>query len=206
MSPGSSAKETPTPHAPVEVRIREALERISAAHGAFLQELATGAELSALQAQVLMILLTRPLVAPTTTALARECRVRTSTMSDAIAALAQKGLVTTERARHDMRIHTHRLTPDGLRKARKLRSQYARFDSALSVLSLSERESLLRLLLSTIGALWHGGIITVDRSCATCRFHRDSPGSPAGFCELLGETLTPLSLRTECPEHQAGEP
>lgn len=178
------------------------MERIAAARGGFLQELATGAGASALQAEVLLILLNRPLVTPTTGSLARECRVRDSTMSDALASLARKGLVATEVNLQDKRVHTHRLTADGRRTARALRRQYSRFDNALAALPPEDKQSLLRLLLSAIEALWHAGVITVDRSCATCRFHKDDPRSPAGFCDLLGQILTPATLRTECAEHE----
>lgn len=177
----------------VAARVAAALERIGAARRSLLQDIATHHGLSALQVEIL-----RHVHAISTihgTALARELGVSTPTISDAVAALRTKGLVE-QRPGTDARTRSIHLTVSGQTTARSIEADLAPFERACATAGPAG----LTAALAVIHGLWREGVLTVDRSCATCRHHLAGPTS-AGRCDLLGIDLTGQTLRIDCPDH-----
>lgn len=134
--------------------------------------------------------------------LAGELDVSQPTVSDAVATLAKRGLIARERDPDDLRSTLIRLTDEGVDLAADLSSEIGPILTARSG-TASERATTLRVLLGEIGRLQHAGVITVNRSCLTCRHYQPSTGRSAARCLLLGAALRDRDLRVDCAEHQA---
>ena len=174
-------------------RLAAALERIAHARRALMQDIATRAGLSALQAEILRHVHAS---GPTSgSALAQEFGVTTPTVSDAIAALRHKGFVE-QRPGVDARTRSVHLTPSGLQVASRVDADLAPFRQACA----EAGPAGVTAALDVIHGLWREGVLSVDRSCATCRHHLAGP-TPSGHCDLLGVALTPETLRVDCPDH-----
>ena len=176
-------------------RLASALERIANARRALLQDIATRNGLSPLQVEILRHVHAS---GPTSgSVLSREFGVTTPTVSDAVAALRDKGYVE-QRPGVDARTRAVHPTNVGLRLVERIEADLAPFRQACE----EAGPAGLAAALDVIHGLWRAGVLTVDRSCATCRHHLAGP-TPAGRCELLGIALTPQTLRVDCPEHAA---
>ncbi|MFF5207308.1 MarR family winged helix-turn-helix transcriptional regulator [Streptosporangium sp. NPDC000396] len=189
-------------------RLADALERLTTA----VRTLAvTGAQahgLSVVQLHALLALASHPAERRRVGALAEEFAVTAPTMSDAVGALERKGLVARTPVPGDARRRELVLTSDGERLAARLDGWDDPLVDTVGALPRGEREALLRAALDLIAGMHRAGVITVDRSCVSCRFfHRDvrqDPGAPH-FCALLEQPLPPADLRVDCPEHLPGE-
>jgi hypothetical protein len=137
--------------------------------------------------------------------LAQEFNLTPATMSDAVDALEEKGLVVRRPWPEDGRVVTLRLTAQGRRHAEKLSRWSEELHNQLAHFPTEEKERALGFLLKFIEALYRAGIITVARVCLTCRFFRPHahPDSPAPHhCALLDKPLAEGDLRVDCPEHE----
>lgn len=61
----------------------------------------------------------------------------------------------------------------------------------------TERATTLRILLGEIARLQDAGVITVNRSCLTCRHYQPPGGRSLARCLLLGTTLADRDLRLD---------
>lgn len=187
-------------------RIEAAVDRIGEARRAFIQEVATARGLTPLQVAVIDRLAGgEPSVAPTTGGLAADLQVRPATVSDAVAALVAKGLVRSDTDPADGRRRIHTLTPGGRRTARELARDLAPLRDAFAGATDDEAGPVLRSLLRIIARLNAAGVVTADRSCATCT-HFDPGRGPAGWCLLMGVPLADGDLRVRCPDHRRVAP
>lgn len=187
---------------PIDSRLADALERVG--HVLRTQVRAAGAEhgLSPIQAQLLMRIATVDQPDREPGRLARWFDVSRPTVSDATAALRRKDLLTHEPVSGDRRRTRLVLTPGG----RKVAGQLAGWDepvrAELAAHPPSAKASTLALLLDLIGRMQQSGLVSVARTCTTCRFYRPpAEPVPAGHCTLLDVPLPPESLRLDCPEH-----
>src|SRR6266568_4958554 len=122
--------------------------------------------------------------------LADRLAVATATVSDSVAALARKGLVTKQRDPADAEEAAG--WPDVLLEA-------------VRTLEADEQAALYRALLKTVRALQVRGRIPVSQMCVTCRFFR--PDAHAGalrphHCALVDAPFGDAQIRLDCPEHQ----
>lgn len=188
---------------PIDSRLADALERVG--HVLRTQLRAAGAEhgLSPIQAQLLMRVATVDQPGREPGRLARWFDVSSPTVSDAIAALRRKELVTDEPVSGDRRRTRLALTPSG----RELAGQLAGWDepvrAELAALAPWAKANTYALLVELIGRMQQSGLVGVARTCTTCRFYRPPTDPvPAGHCTLLDVPLPPESLRLDCPEHE----
>lgn len=188
-----------TPVPSVAEKTVAALERLAVAHRAFGQQVATEHRLTPLQVQLLELVAAGPPPPARVEALRRELQLSQPTVSDAAAALHAKGLIRREPDPADGRRHLLTLTPAGGRVTDQLAHRHRRLVSAVAALPADQREEILGSLLQLIAALHRAGVITVARTCLTCRFHAVRGGH---YCTLLELALTPGDLRVNCPEHQ----
>ncbi len=141
--------------------------------------------------------------------LARELGVTAATTSDAVAALAQKGLVRKSRAGDDARALRLELSAAGKREAARAREWPEAFLASAGTLSDEEQGVLLRTLTKLIRRLQLEGRIPVARMCASCRFFRPHAYRDAArphHCDFVGAAFGERELRLECAEHVPAEP
>lgn len=185
---------------PADERLLAAIDRLARARRAFTQEVATAAGLSPLQADLLALLAADPPPEHRAADLARELDVRAATIADALRALHRKGLVTERVDPADGRRKILGLTARGRRLAAQVARARQSITNALAELPEEVARAGLLAVLEMIAVLHRHGIVTVDRSCLTCRFRR-LDGSAVGYCTLLDAPLTPATVRVDCPEH-----
>lgn len=138
--------------------------------------------------------------------LADRLAVATATVSDSVAALARKGLVTKQRDPADARAVAVFLTVTGQAEAEEAAGWPDVLLEAVRTLDGAEQAAMYRALLKTVRALQLRGRIPVSQMCVTCRFFR--PYAHAGapqphHCALVDAPFGDAQIRLECPEHQA---
>jgi DNA-binding MarR family transcriptional regulator len=191
-------------HLDVDRKIAAALERVAQALKVMLWDEAKTHRLSPLQAGVLIHLLSVPEPAARVGSLARDFDVSQPTMSDAVAALHRKGLITKRSTASDARAATLSLTADGKALAVRMGGWNETLRTRLKQLPDDDKSVVLRFLFDLIRSLQEAGVITVARMCITCRFFRPhgDPTQPGRhFCALLKVPLEESALRIDCPEH-----
>lgn len=187
----------------LDERLCAAIERLGQARRAHLQMLGTRHGVSPLQLEVLRVLAERS--GPGIAAVAKELDVAVPTVTDAVGALQRKGLVLVGIDPADRRRRQVHLTADGQSLGRDITVERTVMREGLAAATVADKAAALSVLLDVIGTLHRRGVISVDRSCRTCRFHRQQ-GGPAGYCTLLDIPLTRVELRVDCPEHQPLRP
>lgn len=218
---------------PLDQRLLDAMERLAQGRRAFLQDIATQRELSPLQIDVLSTLDGDSDLAPELAlagGLARRLDVAASTIADATATLRRKGLLTDRPDPADRRRRRLVLTDAGRATAAAIAAERQVAQQALTGLDPEAKAAALDVVLTLIANLHERGVITLDRSCKTCRFRIPAiavavaaepavaavaDGGPDGaragtevtapvgdHCSLLDQPLRPVDLRVVCPEHQ----
>ncbi|MCS7221270.1 MAG: MarR family winged helix-turn-helix transcriptional regulator [Anaerolineae bacterium] len=189
----------------VASKVVAALERLCQAFRVLLWEEAKVHHLSPIQIQFLVYLLYHSPELCRISQLAREFGLTQATVSDAIAALEGKALVSREPWHGDRRVSTLKLTPTGRELAVRLSTWAEVIGQCVSTFPFEEQEAILRFLMQLIESLHRAGIISVARMCITCRFfqpnvapHSDSPH----YCRLINKPLTNSELRIDCPDHE----
>jgi DNA-binding MarR family transcriptional regulator len=180
-------------------RLAGALERIAHAVRALRQDQASAHGLTPLQVDLLLHLAHRD--APERRRAARLAELldlAPPTVSDALAALARKGHLKRRRDETDGRSSVIVLTASGRRLSGALALETG-LDEAVAGLDSDDRATTLASLLEIITVLHRRGVISVARTCLTCRFMiSDGDGRR---CTLLGIALDDTDLRVDCPEH-----
>lgn len=179
-------------------RLADAVERLGDAARAMLRRAAAAEGLSPTQAQLLLRITSATAPREGTGALAGWLEVSAPTVSDALGSLAGKGLAGRGLP-PDPRAWA--ATPRGDEVARRLRHWRDPLLAALHDQPAARRAEALNSLLGVIAALNAHGHISTARTCLTCRFLRDDPGSDRSWCTLLDTALAPADLRVDCPEH-----
>ncbi|MBC8092589.1 MAG: MarR family transcriptional regulator, partial [Pseudonocardia sp.] len=182
-------------------RVCAALERLGSAQRSATQEVATRNGLSRLQVEVLRLVAGGHPPAPQVGALGRELGVSQPTVSDAVARLHAKGLLTRDVDGNDRRVAHLALTRDGRQLATRLSQGGARMVSAVASMPAPQQEQTLSTLLALIASLADAGVVGVVRTCSTCRFFQQR--RDVDHCGLLDLPLPARALRVNCPEHEA---
>lgn len=180
-------------------KVLAAVERLGRALRAARQQAATRHGLSLLGVSVLETLADRR--SRRVGDLALELDVTQPTVSDAVAALERHGLIERHRDPADLRSTLVGLTRSGARVAAAVASELAPLLAAATG-AATERATTLRTLLGEIARLQDAGVITVNRSCLTCRHYQPPGGRSLARCLLLGTALADRDLRLDCPEHE----
>lgn len=187
----------------LDTKLVAALERVGQALRMQQWDLAKEHGLNPAQVQVLCRLSVDRSPRRRVSVLADELGVSRPTMSDTVAALRRKGLV--ERAPVPRGgAYTLTLTGRGRAVAAQAAGWGDQVQAQIAAMARDDKEQMLGLLLELIAKLHQQGIITVARTCLSCRFlKRDTHGSGHHHCALLDAPLTSGDLRVDCPEHQA---
>lgn len=187
----------------LDARLAAAAERLGHAARLLLRTAAARHGLSIVQAQLLLRLAADLTGASASVAALTEWfDVRQPTISDAVSALERKGLLVKTRQARRQRLE---LTPIGRDAAHDLSGWDAPLQAALRDQPSAARGAALAVMLQAIASLHASGVVTVARSCTTCRFFRPqahpTPDAPH-HCALLDLPLRLTDLRLDCPEHE----
>ncbi len=168
-----------------------------------------GRGLSPTQAQILTLLRARGPEGCRLLDLARSLALTPPTVSEAVRALARKGLVLKRRSPGDARALRLGLTEEGERRAALLAGWPDALLEAVHRLSPDEQAALLAALVKMILVLQERGRIPLQRMCPTCTYFRAnaSPGAERPhLCAFTGAALGDTDFRLDCPDHAAGAP
>jgi DNA-binding MarR family transcriptional regulator len=186
-------------------RVTTGLSKIGLALRTEAWQQATVRGLTPTQGQILGLLRDRP-QGWRLAEVADQLGVTPATASDAVSALADKGLVAKRRTSKDARALAVTLTAKGRREASRASGWPDFLSSAVGVLGPAEQEALLLALVKVIRDLQEQGRIPVSRMCVTCRFFRPHahPGSDRPHhCLFVDAPFGDRSLRLDCVDHQS---
>ena len=168
--------------ADLDRKVLAAVERLGRALRAARQDVATRHEVSLLGLSVIETLADgRPRRVGD---LAAELDVSQPTVSDAVTVLDKRGLIRRDRDPADLRSTLVALTDDG---------DHLPADTATE---------LAPLLAAGSARLQAAGVITVNRSCLSCRHYQPPGPRSRARCLLLATALADRDLRVDCPEHE----
>lgn len=187
----------------IHSRIADALARLGAITRAHEQRESQSEAISPLQSRALVVLHRRK--ALRIGELARELLVSYGTISVAVAALEQKGLVTRSADAEEHRAVNVALTRRGLRLARAADQWQAQLlEPAVADLDETTSARLLATLLHLLRSLERQGLISTTRMCLSCRYFEPGGGKDGRphYCGLLEASIGNAELRVDCPEHE----
>lgn len=187
-----------------DVKIAAALERIAHAFKILQLKEGKGRNLSPIQMQILMFTHFHDQQLCTVSYLSREFDLTKPTISDAVRVLLQKGLVTKIPDSADSRSYYIKPTAEGQREITAMEGFGAPVLRPLQNLGREEKQQLLEALFQIIRHLNKAGVISVQRSCHSCRFYKTQEGQP--YCNLLNARLANEDIRLDCPEYQPARP
>lgn len=185
--------------ADLDRKVLAAVERLGRALRAARQEFATRHDVSLLGLSVIETLSDgRPRRVGD---LAAELDVSQPTVSDAVTVLGKRGLIRRDRDPADLRSTLVALTDDGSHLAVDAATELAPLLAARTS-TAADRATTLRVLLGEIARLQDAGVITVNRSCLSCRHYQPPGVRSQARCLLLASALADRDLRVDCPEHE----
>jgi len=185
----------------LDQRFIAAVERLGRALRVARQQIATAQKISLLQLQLVESL--AGLGSRRVGELAGELDVTQPTVSDALAVLEEKGIVRRERDSTDGRATVVVLTSSGLTLAGEIAKALGPLVDAKRASNDDDQAVALKALLEEIHRLQRNGVITVNRSCLSCRHFQPPAGSKTGHCLFLDEPLSNRDLRVDCSDHLA---
>lgn len=193
---------------PVPIRLREGFERIATVLRADIRNSAGQEYLNPVQAQVLMLLSSRP-AGLRAKEIATHLKVSAPSIADTLAALERKQLVDRQSDSADARAVTVRLTDNGRSSAAAVDAGASQVTDALLRLSRAEQAGLLFTQVKLIRTLQIAGAIPVQRMCVSCRHFRPNAHPGAGsphHCAFVNAPIGDRDLRLDCGEHEAADP
>lgn len=183
-------------------RIVDALDRIARGLRTHRQAIAGGLGLTPLQLDLLLAVDELPARAGPATpgVLARELGVRQPTVTEALATLERKGRIRRGTDATDRRRTVVELADAGRAAVGEARLGRRMVEDRLRAQPEQAQGASLEALLSMIEGLLDAGVLSVARTCTTCRFFERHDGDAR--CGLLEMPLPPRALRVDCPEHE----
>ena len=192
---------------PIHTRIADALARLSALQRYEENQQSRNAGLSPLQARALVTIRRRSSVR--LGALANELLVTEGTLSAAVSALEEKGLVVKRSDPAEHRAVNLELTRKGTTASRHAeRWAGDQIEPAMSELDEGEASTLLKSLLKLLRAFERQGAIAEARMCFSCRHFvpKGGSGTRRHYCGLLEQAIGEIDLQVECPDHEPASP
>ncbi|MDT8347805.1 MAG: MarR family winged helix-turn-helix transcriptional regulator [Flavobacteriaceae bacterium] len=183
-----------------DLKIIAALERITQAFKALLQEESNRYKLSPIQLQTLLFINFHSSEKCTVSYLAEEFNVTKATISDAIKSLYAKALVIKTPNKTDARSYRLALTEKGIHIADKAKGFTEQMHHPITAMEEAEKSVMLHNLLEIIRHMFDCGVISKQRMCFSCRFYKPKNGE--SYCELLKQNLSITDLRLDCPEYE----
>lgn len=160
---------------------------------------------SPLQLQILIDLAQQAGGARTAGVLAQRYGVSAPTLSDSLAVLTRRKLVSARASARDARQRELSLTAKGRTMAERALGELDQLVRVCGEMPRDERERALSTTVDLVRRFSELGWIRADRMCSTCRFfeRERSPQSTAPhWCRLIERPLAAADLRVDCPEHE----
>ncbi len=187
----------------IDRTIAAALDKLTQVQRILLWDIAKHEKLSPIQIQFLLHLQRYPDALRTVSVLAREFDLTKATVSDALSALEDKGIIARERDEADRRSHIVRLTAKGARLADRVGPWQDALVRHIGRLPRADRERLLGSLMTLIKSLHDDGVISVARMCIACEnFVRGRDGEPHR-CVLAGHAIAEADLSIGCAHYRS---
>ncbi len=184
----------------LDSKIISGLERISEAFKALLWEKAKVLGISPIQIQILIFIRYHQADLCNVSHLAKEFNLTKPTISDAIRVLEKKKLLTKVHDHRDQRRFTLVLTSLGDDIVTQTEDFADPFIKPLNQVRTEEKNQLFNTISKLINQLHKTGVLSVQRSCYSCRFFR--PGTSKDYCALLERDLKSGDIRLDCPEYE----
>lgn len=177
------------------------LERISQAFKVLLWDKAKEYGLSPIQIQILVFISYHKDDLNNVSLLAKEFNVTKPTISDAVKVLDKKGLVVKEYSATDSRSFHIFPSEKGKQIVAATESFAEPITEQFEILGEGEKVQFFNTLSKLIFRLNKRGILTVQRTCTSCRFYQKTDA--LHYCALLQTSLADAEIRLDCPEFEA---
>lgn len=191
---------------PVKVTTGLAKVGIAMRHHAWAQSGRRG--LNPTQGQLLALLLAAGGAGLRVSGLAERLAVAPSTVSDSVAALERKQLVSRQRDPSDARAVVVFLTALGQSEAQAAAGWPDVLLEAVGALTAEEQATLYRALIKMVRSLQLRGRIPVSRMCVSCTYFRPNAyvsTTAPHHCALVDAPFGDAQLRLDCPEHEKAD-
>lgn len=189
----------------IDSKIVATLERLSQALRTLLWDMAKREKLSPIQIQFLLYLSSHPKEQRRVSNLAKEFDLTQATVSGAIGALMEKGLISKKLWQKDMRVYTLELTPSGKRMAVRLSGWQTAIKEQITQFSSETKETVIIFLMELLVSLQRAGLISIARMCIACSFFQRyaHPGSERPHhCKLTDRPIANSELKIDCDKHK----
>ena len=187
----------------IDEKVISAIERVGYAFRVLQWDASKRARITPLQLQLLGRLLRLPEERCTVSQLAVDLALTKATVSDAVRALAGKGLVVKRRSARDGRIAALELTESGQVRAVELSGWKEVVKDQLAAFGNETKEEVFVFLAQFITRLMGEGVISSSRMCLSCSHYRTDDGADCrgGFCSLTERSVGGKDIRVDCNTH-----
>jgi len=187
-------------HADLSSKIVAGLERTAGAFRVLLWEHAKVIGLSPIQIQLLLFISFHAESLCNVSHLAHEFNLTKATISEAIRVLHKKKLIEKNPSPVDKRAYSIALTAEGEAVVGETEHFANPIRVATEQLPIEEQEQFFKSLSKLIFGLNRAGILTVQRTCYSCRFYEK--GEKTSFCRLMEKPLLDTDIRLDCAEYE----
>jgi len=184
----------------ISSKIVAGMERISEVFKILLWEKAKLVGLSPIQIQILIFIAFHKQNLCNVSHLAKEFNITKPTISDAVKALDKKKLIIKDFSSPDSRRYSILLSELGTNMVSKTYNFSNPLKNQINSFSQIELESMFKTLSELIYKLNRTGILNIQRTCYSCKFHQKQQKSD--YCNLLQKQLLNEEIRLDCPEHE----
>jgi len=184
----------------ISSKIVAGLERISEAFKVLLWEKAKLLGLSPIQIQILIFISYHKNEFCNVSHLAKEFNITKPTISDAVRVLDKKGMITKDYSSKDSRSYSIGLSNSGKNIVAETENFANPLKNQLKGIQRTDLENLFGTLSKLIYKLNRNGILTVQRTCYSCKFFPQTGNKD--YCNLLDKELLNFDIRLDCPEHE----
>ncbi len=196
----NSIFDTESQQKDIASKIVVSLERISEAFKSLLWNYAKKIGISPIQIQLLIFIAYHKSEYCKVSYLANEFNITKPTISDAIKVLNKKELIQKNYTEFDNRSYTISLTEKGKRIVSETENFANPIKKEIEKVTKKELESLYKSLNQVVYSLNKTGILTVQRTCYSCKFYEKL--EKKHFCHLLKNELSNTEIRVDCTEYE----
>jgi len=176
------------------------LERLSGVFKVLLWEHAKTIGISPIQIQLLIFIAYHKQELCNVSHLAKEFNITKPTISDAIKVLDKKEFIVKDYSTPDNRSYSILLSDKGKGIVAETENFANPIKTQLKSVEKDELENLYTTISQLIYQLNQKGIISVQRSCFSCKFYNKS--NNRDYCNLLDRQLLNGDIRLDCPEYE----
>jgi DNA-binding MarR family transcriptional regulator len=176
------------------------LERISEVFKVLLWEHAKVIGLSPIQIQILIFIAYHRPELCNVSHLAKEFNITKPTVSDAIRILDKKKYIIKDYSLSDNRSYSILLSNLGRKTVSQTENFANPIEKQLKNIEPDDLENVFKTLSKLIYQLNKNGILTVQRTCFSCKFYDQSKNK--NYCNLMEKELLTYDIQLDCPEYK----